>query len=154
MSSACLPRHPAVAISPHATVTITRFDQAMIRQDHLASGTKALLDALKAQTNGRRDGRPLFYFGAILDDAERFISISWQQKLVSTPERTGMRITVSPTNTNQRPNHALQRTGGAVTPAASTAALPPPPAVAPAPPVAELEVVSPNGRFAVGTRQK
>ena len=84
--------------SLHSNVTITRFDRTMIREDHLTAGTKAILDALKVQTNGRRDGKPLFYFGAIFDDAERFISISWKQKLVSKPERAGMRITVSPAN--------------------------------------------------------
>lgn len=96
-----LQRHTGVlrwTTASHATVTITRFDQAVIRQDNLVSGTKALIDALKVRTNGRRDGRPLFYFGAIFDDEERYVSISWQQQLVSTPEKTGMRITVSRTN--------------------------------------------------------
>ncbi len=124
-----LQRHTGVlrwATFPHSTVTITRFDTAMIRQDHLTSGTKALLDALKIRTNGRSDGRPLFYFGAIFDDSERDILISWHQTLVTNPKETGMHITVSPTNIHQRPNHALQRTGAAVTPAASAAAFPPP----------------------------
>ena len=101
-------RHTGVlrwATSAHSTVTITRFDQTLIRQDHFIAGTKALLDALKVQTNGRRDGRPLFYFGAIFDDAEQFVSITWEQKLASTPKKTGMRITVSPTKISQRPNH-------------------------------------------------
>jgi hypothetical protein len=34
-------------------------------------GEKGLLDALKFQTLGRRDGQPLYYFGAIWDDNER-----------------------------------------------------------------------------------
>ena len=83
--------------APHATVSITRFDRALIRQDHLSAGLKALLDALKVGTNGRRDGKRLFYFGAIFDDDVRSISVSWKQELVSTAEKTGMRITVSPT---------------------------------------------------------
>ena len=73
------------------------FDRALIRQDHLSAKLKALLDALKVGTEGRRDGRRLFYFGAIFDDDMRSISVSWQQELMSTAEKTGMRITVSPT---------------------------------------------------------
>ncbi len=50
-----------------AVVTVTKFDS----YDHGAvnrSGCKALQDALKMMANGRRDRRPLFYFGAIFDD--------------------------------------------------------------------------------------
>jgi hypothetical protein len=82
---------------PDASVSITRFDRALIREDHLSAGIKALLDALKVGPNGRRDGRRLFYFGAIFDDDVRSISLSWQQELVSTAKSTGMRIVVSPT---------------------------------------------------------
>ena len=100
-----LQRHTGVlrwtTVPPLATVSITRFDRALIREDHLAAGLKALLDALKIGTYGRRDGRRLFYFGAIFDDDVRSISISWQQELVSTAKKAGMRITVSPTSSQK-----------------------------------------------------
>ena len=79
---------------PRATVTITRRDTRMLRQDHLIAGTKALLDALKVQTDGRKDGHRLFYFGAIRDDSAAYARVTYHQAQVPTPEHSGVRLTV------------------------------------------------------------
>jgi hypothetical protein len=79
---------------PRATVTITRYDTSMLRQDHLVTGTKALLDALKVQTYGRKDGHPLYYFGAIRDDSAAYVTVTYRQGQVPTPEKSGVRLTV------------------------------------------------------------
>jgi hypothetical protein len=79
--------------APHATVTITRFDTILIRDNHFIAGTKALLDALKIQTNGRRDGQRLYYFGAIRDDSLPYMTASYEQKRASASHKIGMRVT-------------------------------------------------------------
>ncbi len=70
---------------PRARVTFVRYDCFSIRADHLALGTKGLLDALKIRTSGRRDGLYLHYFGAIVDDSQDFVNVSWEQELVEHP---------------------------------------------------------------------
>jgi hypothetical protein len=80
-------------ISP-ARITFIRYDCFRIRSDHLAFGTKGLLDALKIRTSGRRDGIYLHYFGAIIDDAEEFVDVSWEQELVEHPKDAGVRVKV------------------------------------------------------------
>ncbi len=50
-----------------ARVTVTAFDSYRHASGN-DFGVKGVIDALKVGTNGRRDGRPLFYFGAIWDD--------------------------------------------------------------------------------------
>ncbi|TDU81577.1 hypothetical protein EI77_00887 [Prosthecobacter fusiformis] len=80
-------------ISP-ARVVFIRYDSFTIRQDHLAIGTKGLLDALKLRTTGRRDRLYLHYFGAILDDGPGFVDITWEQEIVAHPKDAGVRIQV------------------------------------------------------------
>jgi hypothetical protein len=84
--------HP---ISP-ARVIFSRYDSFCIRQDHLAIGTKGLLDALKVCTTGRRDRIYLHYFGAIVDDGPTFVDVSWTQEPVGHPREAGVRIQVLP----------------------------------------------------------
>jgi len=78
-----------------AAIKFTRYDYFQIRNDHCIIGTKALLDALKEKTSGRRDGRFLYYFGAIVDDAPKYVNISWGQELVDHPKDARIRIQVS-----------------------------------------------------------
>jgi len=80
-----------------ARVHFTRYDYFTIRMDHLAFGIKALLDALKFRTSGRRDGMYLYYFGAIVDDGPNFIDVSCSQEVVSHPKNAGVRIEVHET---------------------------------------------------------
>jgi hypothetical protein len=80
-------------ISP-ARVVFVRYDCFSIRADHLALGTKGLLDALKIRTSGRRDGLFLNYFGAIVDDSQSFVNVSWEQELVKHPKDAGVRVKV------------------------------------------------------------
>lgn len=51
-----------------AMVIITRRDFVKLRDDHYILGTKALRDALKHKTTGRKDGQSLYYWGAVWDD--------------------------------------------------------------------------------------
>lgn len=78
-----------------AAIKFTRYDYFQIRKDHCVIGIKALLDALKEKTSGRRDGRFLYYFGAIVDDAPKYVNISWGQELVDHPKDARIRIQVS-----------------------------------------------------------
>jgi hypothetical protein len=82
-------------ISP-AKVTFVRSDYFSIRAEHLSLGTKGLLDALKTRTSGRRDGIYLHYFGAIVDDAQAFVNVSWEQELVEHPKDASVRVKVLP----------------------------------------------------------
>jgi hypothetical protein len=82
-------------LSP-ATVAFVRYDCFSIRADHLALGTKGLLDALKIRTSGRRDGLYLHYFGAIVDDSHRFLNVSWDQELVEHPKDARVRVKILP----------------------------------------------------------
>jgi len=81
---------------PRARVRITRNDYYKIRDDHFASGLKALVDAFKERTSGRRDGVWLYYFSAIVDDGPDFIKIQLQQKCVDHPSKAHMRIQIEP----------------------------------------------------------
>jgi hypothetical protein len=82
-------------ISP-AQVIFVRYDCFHIRQDHIGAGTKALLDALKVRTTGRRDRLYLYYFGAIVDDSRDFVNVSWEQELVAHPKDARVRVQVFP----------------------------------------------------------
>jgi hypothetical protein len=82
-------------ISP-ARVIFVRYDCFRIRQTHLFAGIKALEDALKVRTTGRRDRRYLYYFGAIVDDSQAFVDVSCEQELVAHPKDAGVRIQVFP----------------------------------------------------------
>lgn len=85
------PMHPA-------RVTFVRHDCWSIRSDHLSSGTKAVLDALKVKTSGRPDGRLLHYFGAIVDDGPGFVELTWSQEAVSHPRDARLEVKVERAN--------------------------------------------------------
>jgi len=87
--------HP---ISP-ARVIFVRYDCFSIQLTHLTVGTKGLLDALKVRTTGRRDRIYLHYFGAIVDDSQEFVDVSWEQELVTHPKDAGVRVQVLPFGT-------------------------------------------------------
>lgn len=89
-------------ISP-AKVTFVRYDYYTIRTDHLSIGTKALLDALKVRTSGRRDGLYLHYFGAIVDDGPGFVNIRWSQDVVDHPRNACVRVIVETANKSLHP---------------------------------------------------
>jgi hypothetical protein len=90
-----------------ARVIFVRYDCFRIRSDHLAGGIKGLLDALKVRATGRRDGIYLYYFGAIVDDNDAFVDVSWEQELVAHPKDARVRIQVLPKTANKisRENH-------------------------------------------------
>lgn len=76
-----------------ARVTIIRYDSEELPESHVCR--KALLDALKVQTSGRRDGRILHYFGAIFDDAQKYLLESRiEQRLVTRPSEAKTRVVV------------------------------------------------------------
>jgi len=77
-----------------AKVVFTRYDQYLLRDDHLAIGMKALRDALKATTTGREDARLLYYFGAIYDDDANSAHFEYVQTRVDNPRDCGTRIQV------------------------------------------------------------
>jgi hypothetical protein len=83
-----------------AQVSFVRYDCFAIREDHLRIGMKALLDALKVSTTGRRDRVCLHYFGAIVDDADRFVDLSYSQMLVRYPSQAGVKVQVLPLRTS------------------------------------------------------
>ena len=79
---------------PRARVRITRHDYYRIRDDHFVAGIKALLDAFKERTSGRRDGVWLYYFGAIVDDGPGFIENEWDQCCVEHPAKAHTTIQI------------------------------------------------------------
>lgn len=81
-----------------AKVTLIRYDSTYYSGINVL-GEKALLDALKCCTTGRRDGRVLHYFGAILDDDdENLRELHIKQELVDDPAQAYSRIVVEPTD--------------------------------------------------------
>jgi len=80
-----------------ARLKIVRYDY--IKQPyHVIVGAKALLDALKVKTTGRSDRLLLYYFGAILDDAQNYIDYYFQQKLVEKPSEAKIQVTLKSIN--------------------------------------------------------
>ncbi|PYJ09028.1 MAG: hypothetical protein DMF06_11245 [Verrucomicrobia bacterium] len=80
-----------------ARVTIRRYDTRHYRHDVAVAGVKALLDALKVRTSGRRDGRYLHYFGAIVDDGDGFISqFGFEQVLIRQVSEARTEVRVEP----------------------------------------------------------
>ncbi|GEM_PF-1550555 len=79
-----------------ALVKFTKYDYFQIRNDHFIIGAKALLDALKIRTAGRRDGRTLYYFGAIIDDSQKYVRVDWHQKFTNHPKDASIRVQVMP----------------------------------------------------------
>jgi hypothetical protein len=80
-----------------AHVTIVRYDDHILPTIDFIGGLKALQDALKVRTAGRRDGRILHYFGAIRDDDMSSIVSDWQQRLVKHPRQAHVDVLVRPT---------------------------------------------------------
>lgn len=78
-----------------AHVRIIRYDLDTLRDDHFRIGAKALVDALKFKTSGRRDGRYLYYFGAIRDDDGNSATFEYRQEIVNCKSLCGVRIQVS-----------------------------------------------------------
>lgn len=78
-----------------ANLIIVRYDYIKL-PDYSVAGAKGLIDALKVQTTGRSDGRLLYYFGAILDDASKYIELEFQQELVTRPSEAKTRVIVQP----------------------------------------------------------
>ena len=76
-----------------AKVSITRHDVHSYAIDELCA--KSLLDALKRNTTGRRDGKSLHYFGAIEDDNKGdLVSYVIEQLHVSHPSMAGTQVVV------------------------------------------------------------
>jgi hypothetical protein len=76
-----------------AKVSITRHDVHSYAIDELCA--KSLLDALKRNTTGRRDGKSLHYFGAIEDDNKGdLVSYVIEQPHVSHPSMAGTQVVV------------------------------------------------------------
>jgi hypothetical protein len=80
-----------------AHVRIIRYDQVKLRDDHFRIGTKALVDSLKFKTSGRRDGRSLYYFGAIMDDDGDSATFEYRQEIVDCKSFCGIQIQVTDT---------------------------------------------------------
>ncbi len=57
-------------------------------------GIKGLEDALRVRTTGRRDRLYQHYFGAIVDDGDASVGVSWVQELVAHPKDARVRIQV------------------------------------------------------------
>ena len=75
-------------------LTIVRYD-AVTLPYHWTVGLKPLIDALKYSTTGRRDGRLLYYFGAIIDDSHKHIvEYDWRQERISHPSEAKIRVVV------------------------------------------------------------
>jgi len=77
-----------------AIVRFTRIDSELIRNDHAMIGMKALRDALKFQTSGRRDGSPLYYFGAIVDDDHKSSTFEYHQRKCTSTVNSGVEIQI------------------------------------------------------------
>ena len=77
-----------------AKVTFIRYDSE-IHGTQNVYGAKALLDALKFRTSGRRDSRMLYYFGAIRDDNQSDLrELYVKQHRVTSPSDAHTRIIV------------------------------------------------------------
>jgi len=78
-------------------LTVVRYDAVVLRY-YWQAGAKPLVDALKYSTTGRRNGRLLYYFGAIIDDSPRHIhEFEYRQEKVAHPSEARVRVIVEPT---------------------------------------------------------
>ena len=83
-------------VSP-AKVTIVRYDTDALDPIEAAAGAKAVLDALVDRRTGRKDGRSLYYFGAIVDDNSLDLTHhDFHQVLVEEHIEARTRIVVEP----------------------------------------------------------
>jgi hypothetical protein len=80
-----------------AKVTLIRIDSYDEPEHNILAGAKSVIDALKVRTAGRRDGRLLYYFGAIADDNQKSVK-EWKlrQEIVAHPSMAGTKILVEP----------------------------------------------------------
>lgn len=87
-----------------AIVTIITYDAFIAPV--FAPLPKALNDALKVSTTGRRDGRKLYYFGAIKDDAPEFLAeLNVYQSEVANPSDAHCRVIVQAVPKGYKPSH-------------------------------------------------
>jgi len=78
-----------------ARILFRRFDVKTYREDIVISGVKALVDALKVRTSGRRDGYYIQYFGAIVDDSQEYLSsLTLEQHVVDSPAEGAVELLV------------------------------------------------------------
>lgn len=83
-------------VSP-AKVTIVRYDTNAHNHIVAAAGAKAVLDALVDRRTGRKDGRSLYYFGAIVDDNFKDLTHhDFHQVLIEEHTEARTRIIVEP----------------------------------------------------------
>lgn len=88
---------------PIAKVSFVRYDRMPNRDIYGVCGAKALLDALKVQTTGRRDGRTIYYFGAITDDSPDFlVPGTFDEELIAEPALARTRVIVGPARSEDR----------------------------------------------------
>jgi hypothetical protein len=78
-----------------AHVAFVRYDSFLLSYSDLAASIKALLGALIVSTTGRPDGRLLYYFGPIVDDATDFIALSLEQESVVHPRDSKIFVRVT-----------------------------------------------------------
>jgi len=67
-----------------AVLRIIRYDVIKFSDNIGIAGCKALIDALKYKTTGRRDRLYLYYFGAIFDDSPTEVHIEFEQVVVES----------------------------------------------------------------------
>ncbi len=90
-----------------AKVTLIRFDSCVLSTLNV-NGAKALIDALKLQTTGRRDRRMLYYFGAIRDDnPDDLKTLKIEQRLISEPSKAYTQIVVELASKYDRPGMTI-----------------------------------------------
>ena len=78
-------------------VTVVRYDICAYELSAIATGAKAVIDALIVKASGRADGRFLHYFGAIVDDNMREMTHSeYYEQLVDDHRQVRTRIIVEP----------------------------------------------------------
>lgn len=76
---------------------MVRYDTNAHRLDVALGGAKAVLDALVDRRTGRKDGRSLYYFGAIVDDNYKDLTHSdFHQVLIDEHTEARTRIIVEP----------------------------------------------------------
>jgi len=77
---------------PEPYVSFHSYDLVAHGSDYMI---KAMLDSLKVSTTGRRDGRTIYYFGAIIDDNDDHLAkLDVQQYLVECTRDVGCRILI------------------------------------------------------------
>lgn len=91
-------------------VTIVRYGSHLVPAVNLQP--KALIDALKVQSGGRRDGMTLYYFGAVVEDDPASLRSVVHQKLVEKPSMASCRVIVSTIPRDEGPPFSHTQTAG------------------------------------------